>query len=199
MHGGATPMHGGATPMHDSMSDEVWRPGAMDEETTQSDSTSNEWGADTSNTFGSSNNDDSGWGSAQGSSTWQPTTAKQEPTDDSNAPAPATTSVGIKREQQNGTMETHTGDSDETAVWFMDRVCIQLKSDDRAAVIKEINPDKTALVVLEDKSTKTVRFNEVSRIQPKEKDMVLVIGGADVGVEGELICIDGSDAICLLT
>ena len=25
--------------------------------------------------------------------------------------------------------------------------------------------------------------------------MVLVIGGADVGVEGELICIDGSDAI----
>jgi len=195
MHGGATPMHGGATPMHDSMSDEVWRPGAMDEETTQQDSGSNEWGADTSSTFGSSNNDDSGWGSSQGGSTWQPTTEKQEPTDDSNDTAPAATSVAIKREQPSSTMETHAGDGDETAVWFMDRVCVQLKSDDRPAVIKEINPDKTALVVLEDSSTKTVRFNEVSRIQPKEKDMVLVIGGADVGVEGELICIDGSDAI----
>jgi len=195
MHGGATPMHGGATPMHDSMSDEVWRPGAMDEETTQQDSTTDEWGADTSNTFGSSNNEDSGWGSSQGGSTWQPTTEKQEPTDDSNDVAPAATSVAIKREQPSNSMETHAADGDETAVWFMDRVCVQLKSDDRPAIIKEINPDKTALVVLEDSSTKTVRFNEVSRIQPKEKDMVLVIGGADVGVEGELVCIDGSDAI----
>ena len=182
--------------MHDSMSDEVWRPGAIDEEeTAQQDSGTNAWGADTStNAFGSSNNDDSGWGSSQGGSTWQPTTEKQEPTDNSNA-APAASSVAIKREQQSSTVETHAGDGDETAVWFMDRVCVQLKSDDIPAVIKEINPDKTALVTLEDGSTKTVRFNEVTRIQPKEKDMVLVIGGADVGVEGELICIDGSDAI----
>ena len=197
MHGGATPMHGGATPMHDSMSDEVWRPGAIDEEeTTQQDSGTNEWGADTStNAFGSSNNEDSGWGSSQGGSTWQPTTEKQEPTDNSNDGAPAASSVAIKREQPSSTVETHAGDGDETAVWFMDRVCVQLKSDDMPAVIKEINPDKTALVTLEDSTTKTVRFNEVTRIQPKEKDMVLVIGGADVGVEGELICIDGSDAI----
>lgn len=196
MHGGATPMHGGATPMHDSMSDEVWRPGAMDEEeTTQQDSGTNEWGADTSNTFGSSNNEDSGWGSSQGGSTWQPTTEKQEPADESQRAAPAASSVAIKREQPSSTMETHAGDSEETAVWFMDRVCVQLKSDDRPAVIKEINPDKSALVVLEDNTTKTVRFNEVLRVQPKEKDMVLVIGGADVGVEGELICIDGTDAI----
>jgi len=195
MHGGATPMHGGATPMHDSMSDEVWRPGAMDEETTQQESGSNDWGADTSNAFGSPSNDDSGWGSSQGGSTWQPTTEKQEPTDDSNDVAPAAATVAIKREQPSSTMETHAGDGDETAVWFMDRVCVQLKSDDRPAVIKEINPDKTALVVLEDNTTQIVGFNEVSRIQPKEKDMVLVIGGADVGVEGELVCIDGSDAI----
>jgi transcription elongation factor SPT5 len=195
MHGGATPMHGGATPMHDSMSDEVWRPGVMDEETATQDTGTNEWGADTSNAFGSSTNDDSGWGSSQGGSTWQPTTEKQEPSDDSNDVAPAAASVAIKREQPSSTMETHAGDGEETAVWFMDRVCVQIKNDDRPAVIKEINPDKTALVVLEDSTTKTVRFNEVSRIQPKEKDMVLVIGGADVGVEGELICIDGSDAI----
>ena len=199
MHGGATPMHGGATPMHDSMSDEVWRPGALDEETaTQEESTSTEWGADTSQTFGGSpNNDDSGWGSSQGgaSSTWAPATEKQEPTDDSNyvaLPPAAAASVAIKREQPSSTM---VADGEETAVWFMDRVCVQLKIDDRPAVIKEINSDKTALVELEDHTTKTVTFNSVSRIQPKEKDMVLVIGGADVGVEGELVCIDGSDAI----
>ena len=197
MHGGATPMHGGATPMHDSMSDEVWRPGAMDEEeTAQQDSSTNAWGADTStNGFGSSNNEDSGWGSSQGGSTWQPSTEKQEPANDSNNAASAADAVAVKREQPSSTVETHAGDGEETAVWFMDRVCVQLKSDDRPAVIKEINPDKTALVTLEDSLTKTVRFNEVTRIQPKEKDMVLVIGGADVGVEGELICIDGSDAI----
>jgi transcription elongation factor SPT5 len=103
--------------------------------------------------------------------------------------------VPVKRDQPNSTMEAHAGDTDETAVWFMERVCVQLKSDERPAIIKEINPDKTAVVELEDHTTQTVRFDEVSRIQPKEKDMVLVIGGADVGVEGELVCIDGSDAI----
>jgi transcription elongation factor SPT5 len=77
----------------------------------------------------------------------------------------------------------------------MERVCVQLKSNDQPAVIKEINSDKTAVVTLEDSSTQTVRVDDVSRVQPKEKDMVLVIGGADVGVEGELVCIDGSDAI----
>ena len=41
----------------------------------------------------------------------------------------------------------------------------------------------------------TVRVDDVSRVQPVEKDTVLVIGGADVGVEGELVCIDGTDAI----
>jgi transcription elongation factor SPT5 len=32
-------------------------------------------------------------------------------------------------------------------------------------------------------------------VPPKEHDMVLVTGGADVGEEGELVCIDGTDAI----
>merc|ERR1712021_83723 len=187
--------------MHDSVSDEVWRPGALDQESIQEESTNNGWGADTSQTSGSPNsNEGSGWGSSQGgtSNTWAPAIEKQEPTDDSNntaPPPPAAAPVAIKHEQTGNTMEAHVADGEETAVWFMDRVCVQLKSDDRPAVIKEINPDKTALVELEDHTTKIVGFNEVSRIQPKEKDMVLVIGGADVGVEGELVCIDGSDAI----
>lgn len=137
-----------------------------------------------------------GWGSSQGGGTWQPTTEKTEPGADVNqvAAAAPTAQVAVKHEQPAATMETHA-DGGETAVWFMERVCVQLKSDERAAVIKEINADKTAIVELEDKSTQAVRVDEVSRVNPKEKDMVLVIGGADVGVEGELVCIDGSDAI----
>lgn len=64
MHGGATPMHGGATPMHDSMSagDEVWRPGAMDQDSTQAAENGDGWGADSSdqNAFGSPANDANG-------------------------------------------------------------------------------------------------------------------------------------------
>lgn len=119
---------------------------------------------------------------------FQSTTASSE----AAAPAPA---AAIKREQPaSGEMEAHV-EGDDTAVWFMERVCVQLNSDSSPAVIKEINSDKTAVVNMEDGSTKTVRADEVSRVQPKEKDMVLVISGADVGVEGELVCIDGSDAI----
>lgn len=87
------------------------------------------------------------------------------------------------------------GEDEATAVWFMERVCVELKSDGASAVIKEISHDKTATVELEDKSQKKVRAGDVSMVPPKEHDMVLVTGGADVGVEGELVCIDGTDAI----
>jgi transcription elongation factor SPT5 len=197
MHGGATPMHGGATPMHDTMGgeDEVWRPGAMDQEAGASTSeTGGGWGQDSGdhNGFGSPSNDTSdGWGSSQNEGTWAPTTTKLEP-ETGGAAGP---SVVVKREQPGSTLETHEESAADTAVWFMERVCVLLKGDDKPAVIKEINADKTALVELEDKSTKQVRVDDVSRVEPKEKDTVLVIGGADVGVEGELVCIDGTDAI----
>lgn len=132
-----------------------------------------------------------GWGSsAQSNSTWAPTTEKQE---DTSGDAPSNGSSAAFA-QPSTAIET-TAEGDDTAVWFMERVCVQMKSNDQPAVIKEINSDKTAVVTLEDSSTQTVRVDDVSRVQPKEKDMVLVIGGADVGVEGELVCIDGSDAI----
>ncbi len=122
---------------------------------------------------------------------------KTEPASDSNQTSPsAAAPVAVKREQPSSTMETHDADGGDVAEWFMERVCVQLKSDDRTAVIKEINADKSAVVEMEaDKSTQTVRVDDVARVEPKEKDMVLVIGGADVGVEGELVCIDGTDAI----
>ena len=196
MHGGATPLHGGATPMHDSSmggDDEVWRPGAMDQEPGASTSeTGGGWGQDSSdhNGFGSPSNDtNDGWGSSQNEGTWAPVPTKSDP-DASSGP-----SMAIKREQPSSTMETHEDNAADTAVWFMERVCVLLKGDDKPAVIKEINADKTALVELDDGSTKLVRVDDVSRVEPKEKDIVLVIGGADVGVEGELVCIDGTDAI----
>ena len=76
----------------------------------------------------------------------------------------------------------------------MERVCVQLKKSNVQAVIKEINGSQ-AMVELEDNSTQTVRNGEVTMVPPQEHDMVLVTGGADVGVEGELVCIDGTDAI----
>ena len=138
-----------------------------------------------------------GWGSATQTTTWAPTIEKME--DNPSEPtqtngASAANPVAIKREPASTAMET-AAEGDDTAVWFMERVCVQLKSDERTAVIREINSDKTAVVELEDGATQTVRVDDVSRILPKEKDLVLVIGGADVGVEGELVCIDGSDAI----
>ncbi len=92
-------------------------------------------------------------------------------------------------------MEADLGDVGDTAVWFMERVRVQLKSDESQGYIKEIYHDKSALVELDDKSTKVVRVSDASIVPPKEHDMVLVTGGADVGVEGKLVCIDGTDAI----
>ena len=85
-------------------------------------------------------------------------------------------------------------DGDETPVWFMERVCVMFKADQSQGVIKEIN-GPTAIIEIESGVSKSVRVSELAMVEPKELDMVLVTGGADVGVEGELVCIDGNDAI----
>jgi transcription elongation factor SPT5 len=194
MHGGATPLHGGATPMHESVGvDEVWRPGgSIDQEPDQQDDDG--WGPnimyeEQNNPFGSPVSEvDNGWGSS--TAAWAP------PPPETNEQQESTSSFAVastvKREKDME--ETDMTDEAATAVWFMERVCVSLKSDGASAVIKEIS-DKLATVELEDKSTKQVRVGDVSMIPPKEHDMVLVTGGADVGVEGELVCIDGTDAI----
>jgi transcription elongation factor SPT5 len=76
----------------------------------------------------------------------------------------------------------------------MERVCVQIKKNSLTAFIKEISGN-TAIIELEDNTTMTVGANELTMVDPKEHDSVLVIGGVDVGFEGELACIDGSDAI----
>ena len=190
MHGGATPMHGGATPMHDAGgADEVWRPGgSIDQEPVPSD---DGWGSnsnDQSNPFGTSEADNSGgWGSSSGS-TWAPVA----PSTPMEPPAQVVRQV-VKQELDAGD-GIAADDGDESAIWFMERVCVQVKATSRAAVIKEIN-GKTAVIEYDDNTTDSVRVGEVSMVPPVEHNTVLVTGGADVGVEGELVCIDGSDAI----
>ena len=208
MHGGATPMHGGATPMHDtSGGEEVWRPGgSLDQDATENGdddgwgSTSNEQ----SNPFGSSDADTGGgWGSSSGS-TWTPSTGTENgqtiaPASSASIPASvkeeesaATGTSQVKREKVEA--DAMGGDGEESPVWFMERVCVMLKSDQSEGVIKDIN-GPTATIELEGGVSKSVRVGELAMVEPKEHDIVLVTGGADVGVEGELVCIDGTDAI----
>lgn len=204
MHSGAIPMHGGATPMHDaSGGEEVWRPGgSLDQDTTENGDEDG-WGStsnDQSNPFGSSDPDTGGgWGSSSGG-TWTASASNDNLQTDAPVSAPAavkdeesvsTSTSQVKREKVEA--DGIGDDGDETPVWFMERVCVMLKADQSQGVIKEIN-GPTAILEIEGVS-KSVRVSELAMVEPKELDMVLVTGGADVGVEGELVCIDGNDAI----
>jgi len=77
----------------------------------------------------------------------------------------------------------------------MERVCVKIKDKDAEGTIQKIQQDDLATVMLDDQSNIDVRASEMTLVKPKEHDTVLVTGGVDVGVEGELVCIDGSDAI----
>eukprot|EP00548_Thalassiothrix_antarctica_P014381 CAMPEP_0194175546 /NCGR_PEP_ID=MMETSP0154-20130528/9559_1 /TAXON_ID=1049557 /ORGANISM="Thalassiothrix antarctica, Strain L6-D1" /LENGTH=1076 /DNA_ID=CAMNT_0038889385 /DNA_START=101 /DNA_END=3331 /DNA_ORIENTATION=+ len=205
MHGGATPMHGSATPMHDtSAGEEVWRPGgALDQDNT-TDGGNDGWGSNSNeqaNPFGSSDTDTAGgWGSSS-SSTWTPSGSNENGNSNNNsfATQPAVkeeissgTSAQVKREISES--DSIVGDGEENPVWFLERVCVKLKSNRFTGVIRDIT-GKSATVELEDGSTKSIRVSDMTMVEPKEHDIVLVTGGADVGVEGELVCIDGTDAI----
>ncbi len=213
MHGGATPMHGGATPMHDGGGGEdVWRPGGaidrtpMHEGSMDADGNAigDDWGASSgsqqADPFSGSTPADGGggWGSSadQGGSTWAPTTdGGTGGFDGGNANADTYTPGGADATLDASAAMGEGDAAEEAPVWWMERVCIQTRSGDKTASIKEINANGTAVVELEDKSTTTLRPGDVTMAAPKEHDTVLVTGGADVGVEGELVCIDGTDAI----
>jgi len=92
-------------------------------------------------------------------------------------------------------MGEHNDSGGEAPVWFMERVCVIIKDGSMEGTIRTINGDNVATVMLEDKTNVEMRPSEISLVQPKEHDTVLVTGGVDVGVEGELVCIDGTDAI----
>jgi transcription elongation factor SPT5 len=194
--GGATPaIHGfgGATPLHET--DEVWRPGgAVDRDAIKAD---DGWGVSENDRVDMNANEenDDGWGSSSAiASTWVAQPPKKEEENVSTVPTSqerTVASVPIKREQP-AAMETEVTDVDEAPVWFMERVCVKLNANDRTAIIKEINPDKSALVELDDKSTKIVRISDMSMVSPAQNDTVLVSGGNEVGLEGLLVCVDGT-------
>ncbi len=216
MHGGATPMHGSATPMHGDMSggytpshssgtDDVWRPGGSidrpDDDMENENDSSATWAPSAppstqDNPFSvSSSVNDGGWDASndQNGSTWTPST-NNNTSNGSEPPA----STKPKDEPEFGISAASTmgsaDDGQQAPVWFMERVCIQLKQNEKNAVIKDITHNN-AVVELEDNSSQTVSFSDCTMVSPKEHDTVLVTGGADVGVEGELVCIDGTDAI----
>lgn len=208
---------GGMTPSYGNPESDVWRPGYNDAPDILStgekrNGTTGDHSSlaqsDTSERFTTSNS--SGWGApnADQVSNWNSSkndtskTADRQPQQSNNQTPKVSmsTSDGFvgSRGEVSATVDGGIDPSSaEAAVWFMERVCVQLNrgSDSLSGVIKEINSDNSAVVELADKSTVNVRSSEVSLIPPKEHDMVLVTGGADVGVEGELVCIDGSDAI----
>ncbi len=213
---------GGLTPSHGSSESDVWRPGYNDYTSAQdlpgagekhNGITGEQSGlvpSDTSDRFTASNS--TGWGvsNADQISKWNPSKndlskpVEHHPQLNNTQTSKASSSTGTSefylgsRGEASATVDGGIDPSSaEAAVWFMERVCVQLNrgGDSLAGVIKEINSDNSAIVELADKSTVIVRSGDVSLIPPKEHDMVLVTGGADVGVEGELVCIDGSDAI----
>ena len=119
-------------------------------------------------------------------------TSKNDPATASNSFSAET--IGRFAVNSIGNNTIGSADDEVAPVWFMERVCVQLKKNAAAAVIKEINGNM-AVIELEDHTHLTVGSSELSLVLPKEHDSVLVTGGVDVGFEGELACIDGSDAI----
>jgi len=85
----------------------------------------------------------------------------------------------------------------EVPAWFMDHVCVTLTNKDNAkGFISEFSGDGIATVILDESGEKeNVRYTELALVKPEEHNMVVVTGGSDVGVEGELVCIDNTDAI----
>ena len=79
--------------------------------------------------------------------------------------------------------------------WFKERVCVRVVSTQQRAVIREVRGD-TALVEMEREcGTHTIRIDDLTVVVPSEDDTVLVTRGEWAGIEGELVCIDGTDAI----
>jgi len=200
MHGSATPMHGAATPSHDSLgsgNDDVWRPGGVVDR--PGDDDGSDWGSsatptvskqqDPFSTTSSTADTGGGWGLSnndQSDGTWTPSTSEIQ--------NEVSTTQSSSRNESVDISAMGAADGEEAPVWFMERVCVQLKGNDAKAVITETN-NNVAVVELEDGSIVTIRASECTMVAPTEHDTVLVTGGAEVGVEGELICIDGSDAI----
>ena len=82
--------------------------------------------------------------------------------------------------------------------WFIERVHVKLQGKEESYVLVGVNTlTNTARAVGEETGLeKVVRVDEVvERTEPITNDRVLVFQGAMTGSEGDLVCIDGNDAI----
>lgn len=203
---GQTPMHGGATPMHGGgldteASDDVWRPGgAIDQEAGDSSAKENDGWGTSNNDHDNDNND--GWGSSSNNQAndggWgapPPPVAQNEANGASHSSSikqESTAASAIKREQASEI--DHDADGDDRPAWLMERVGVSLKTSSKQGFVKEIHGGKI-VVEFDDGSTESINMNDASMVVPVEHDSVLVTGGNEVGLEGTLVCIDGTDAI----
>ena len=86
------------------------------------------------------------------------------------------------------------------APWFREGVCVQVLDDTSgwylSGVIKEIISDTSATVDFgHGESMRCVPLGDMEVIKPRAYDRVLVTCGSEAGMEGELVCVDGTDAI----
>lgn len=84
------------------------------------------------------------------------------------------------------------------APWFREGVCVKVLDDEsgwyESGVIKEIISDTSATVDFGE-SMKCMPLGDMEIIQPRVYDRVLVACGSEAGMEGELVYVDGTDAI----
>jgi len=218
MHGGATPMHGGTTPIYGgdgggvtpSHSDDVWKPEYLDQTSVAVGSAAgdqqNGTMLDSSGLTGAASgvskgypvSSSTGWGiSSSWKSLGDDLSTKAVAESSQLGSTQASKSMGEaafgNRAEASATVDGGIDPSSaDAAVWFMERVCVQLSrggDTTLAGVIKEIKDDNSAVIELADKIFVTVRSSDVSLFPPKEHDMVLVTGGAGVGVEGNLFAL----------
>ncbi|GFH46414.1 DNA-directed RNA polymerase II subunit RPB1 [Chaetoceros tenuissimus] len=83
-------------------------------------------------------------------------------------------------------------DGKNVPAWFQERVYIQIHG--KSGVINEVHKT-SAVVEFDNKTFQSVDANGCTVVPPKEEDMVLVTGGADVGLEGKLMYIHSSSAV----
>jgi transcription elongation factor SPT5 len=192
---GQTPMHGGATPMHGGNleaeeSDDVWRPGGTVDQEANEAIQDDGWGS--TSAFGADENDD--WGSTNNQSDWGAATATKKEEGASASKQESKAALAAVNQDHQGEMEADIAETVEMPAWFMERVCVEVKSTEKQGVIKQTHA-KNAVVEFEDGSTTNVGVNDLARIAPSELDTVLVTDGNEIGLEGSLVCIDGTDAI----
>jgi len=202
MHaGGLTPAHGGgATPMnsanYEDAEENVWLPGgALDQQSVASSTgPAQSWG-DIGTTPQSTGWEDPQTGTPSdmdGTPMWS---NQETPENIQDTPTSLTGSTGASF----GSTPMSTGpQGGETEKFLVERAHVHLRGDGSTvyAIKTSVQDGITTVFNVETNEERNVAVADVERaVLPDASDRVLVVGGAEVGNEGALVCIDGMDAI----